>query len=647
MKKVSLLFLFLGLSFFSYSQNLDSLLTVAKNEKNDSIKIRLLNKVAFSYIFNNSDKAIKIIEEGLVQAEDKVFNYGFTELTNTKGIYMDVTGKSDSASFYFKKALDLSKQYNFENIEVMCTNNLGMFNWNRGNFQEALNYFFESLKMNDKSGEERTRHIYLNNIGLIYQEMLLADKALEYHEKAYNLRVKYEYEKEQAASLNNMGICLKELKRLQEAEQTLKKGLDVAKKSNNLRDYYKILDNLGNVYQLQNRHKEAISTYLKALDVPHDLGTNKKGTLATYTNLIKIYNKLNRPKAALLYSKKGSNILSQFPHYQNDNEEFFLNSAESFYMIDDFETARALTEKFVSVKDSVFSEKNAKAIANLEVKYDTHKKEREILIQRAELAEQDLVIQERNYQLYGLTGFALILGLLGYLFYNQQKLKNQQLQKENQLRDALIKIETQNKLQEQRLQISRDLHDNIGAQLTFIISSIDNLKYGFDIKDDRLSKKLTTISKFTSETIYELRDTIWAMNKDNISIGDLETRIANYIDKAQNITSKTVFEFNIDPNAISTKSFPSVKGMGIYRIIQESIHNSIKYAKASKVNVLISLYKNQVVFEISDNGIGFDIHTVERGYGLNNIAKRARDIQADVQINSKVNQGTKITLRVS
>ena len=54
-----------------------------------------------------------------------------------------------------------------------------------------------------------------------------------------------------------------------------------------------------------------------------------------------------------------------------------------------------------------------------------------------------------------------------------------------------------------------------------------------------------------------------------------------------------------------------------------------------------------MVFEISDNGIGFDIHTVERGYGLNNIAKRARDIQADVQINSKVNQGTKITLRVS
>lgn len=74
-----------------------------------------------------------------------------------------------------------------------------------------------------------------------------------------------------------------------------------------------------------------------------------------------------------------------------------------------------------------------------------------------------------------------IIKLIGFLVYNQQKLKNRQLHKENELRDALIQIETQNRLQEQRLRISRDLRDNIGAQLTFIISSIDNLKYGFNL----------------------------------------------------------------------------------------------------------------------------------------------------------------------
>lgn len=135
----------------------------------------------------------------------------------------------------------------------------------------------------------------------------------------------------------------------------------------------------------------------------------------------------------------------------------------------------------------------------------------------------------------GLGLVAILLSVLGYLLYNQQKLKNRQLQKESELKEALARIETQNKLQDQRLKISRDLHDNIGAQLTFIISSIENLQYGFEIKNEKLTKKLQDISAFTKETIYELRDTIWAMNKSEISLEDLQTRISNFVENANTI----------------------------------------------------------------------------------------------------------------
>jgi signal transduction histidine kinase len=86
--------------------------------------------------------------------------------------------------------------------------------------------------------------------------------------------------------------------------------------------------------------------------------------------------------------------------------------------------------------------------------------------------------------------------------------QNRQLEQESQLKLAISKIETQNKLQQQRLDISRDLHDNIGAQLTFIISSVDNIKYGFEIENPNLNSKLDRISNFTKSTIVELRDTI-------------------------------------------------------------------------------------------------------------------------------------------
>ena len=631
---------------FSYSQNLDSLLVVARDTKDDSTKIRMFNKIAFSYIFNDTDKAIQIINEGKTLAKTAEFNFGLTELTNTHGIYMDVTGQSDSANYYFSKALKLSRDHNFKNIEVMCINNLGMFHWNRSEFDEALRYFFEALKMNDNDGSPQGRSVYLNNIGLIYQEMNLNEKALKYHHEALEIREELNLEKDQVASLNNIGINLKDLGRIDEAISAYKKALVIAERSNNLIDYYRVLDNLANAYNVNGDLQLAIEHYLKALDKPEGFVADEKGQLSTYSNLTSLYNEANQPRVALNYANKGFNLIKKFPHIEGMSADLNLHAAESYYMLRDFKKARKHTQKFITVKDSIFSDRNAQAVADLEVKYDTEKKEKEILKQRADLAEKELIIQKKNYQVFGLLGLAFIFGLIGYLFFNQQKLKNKQLQKENELKDALIKIETQNRLQEQRLRISRDLHDNIGAQLTFIISSIDNLKYGFDIKDEKLKFKLNKISDFTSETIYELRDTIWAMNKNEITFEDLQSRISNYIDKAHVYDDNIKFSFDVETSVNQQKAWSSIEGMNIHRIIQEAIHNSLKHASATEINVRIEQLRERLKITISDNGKGFDVNSVKKGSGLTNMYKRAKHIGGEIAIVSKSDSGTQIILKV-
>lgn len=646
MKKNLLLFLSIFISISAYSQNLDSLLTVARSTKNDSVKIRMYNKIAFGYIFNDTDKALMVLNEGKESAKDAGFNFGLTELVNTHGIYMDVTGKSDSAAYYFEEALKMSRDFGFKNIESMCINNLGMFNWNRGNFNEALDYFFQSLKMDEARESEKSTSSALNNIGLIYQEMNLNEKALEYHKKALKVREKYNLESEQITSHNNIGINLKDLGRVDEAISTFKKGLVLAKKLDNRVEYYKILNNLANAYYKKGNKDLALETYLEALKKRENYNGDERGMLSTYNNIATLYNEKNLPKVAKHYVEEGFNLVKKYPEIELVSADLHLTVAESNYMLGNYDQAREQKQIYIKLKDSIFSEKNAQKIADLEVKYETEKKEKEILIQRAELAEQDLVIQKRNYQLYGLAFLTLILGLIGFLFYNQQKLKNHQLQKENELKDALIKIETQNKLQEQRLRISRDLHDNIGAQLTFIISSIDNLKYGFDIKDQKLTHKLETISDFTSGTIYELRDTIWAMNKSEITFEDLQTRISNYIDKAHLYDANIQFSFNVDSSVDTSKTFTSVEGMNIHRVIQEAIHNSLKYAEASQIKVEVIKEVSNLVFKISDNGKGFNSTSVKRGNGLTNMEKRIENIGGEIQINTKENQGTQIIVIV-
>lgn len=644
-----LLFFIVLQSVCSQTQRqIDSVLNLIETTPNDSIKIRLLNQMSFYYIFNDKDVALKTINRGLYEAKKADFAFGLNELTNTKGIYHDVLGVKDSSIFYFSKALEMSQKNGFYNIEVMCLNNLGMYYWKSGQFKEALTYFFDALSLQTEKYPEKDlgRSAYESNIGLIYQELKQYEKAIEYHNKALATREKYNLLSEQSISYANLGICYKSLGDYDLAINTYKKGIALAKEANNLRQYYTLHDNLAGVYQVTGKNELAIANYKKALEAPPSVGKNPKSDLSVYTNIAILYNKIGQPKTALSYTQKGKEILERHPDLLNFNKDLYFAIAESNYMLGNSAEGRRNFERYESIQDSVFSEKNASALAEMEVKFETEQKEKELAQTRATIAENELEIRNKNLLIYGTTALAVILALLGYLIYKQQKLKNQQLQKENQLKEALHHIATQNKLQEQRLQISRDLHDNIGAQLTFIISSLDTIRYAIGKGKINVDEKLKSISHFTSKTIYELRDTIWAMNKTDITFEDLYTRITNYIDVAKQFSINIDFEFVVDNNVDQSYTFSSVEGMHVYRIIQESVNNTLKHAEATQVRIHIS-EKNQSLFvTITDNGKGFDQNAAELGNGLNNIKKRAKDLNSDLTITSEALKGTTVTIEI-
>lgn len=184
-----LIFFLIGFHLYPQSQGevVDSLMSVAETA-NDSVRLRIFNKVGFYYIFNDPPKAKTLLEKGLRESREKKVPFSEAEHLNTLGIYMDVSGKSDSAKYFFEKSLQLSRKENFLTITPMVINNLGMFHWKKENFNEALKYFFQALEMNRNNTSEETNAAYLNNIGLIYQEMGQLEKALEYQQEGLRLR---------------------------------------------------------------------------------------------------------------------------------------------------------------------------------------------------------------------------------------------------------------------------------------------------------------------------------------------------------------------------------------------------------------------------------------------------------------------------
>ena len=200
-------------------------------------------------------------------------------------------------------------------------------------------------------------------------------------------------------------------------------------------------------------------------------------------------------------------------------------------------------------------------------------------------------------------------------------------------------------MQEQRLSISRDLHDNIGAQLTFIISSVDNIKYAFDIQNVKLDSKLKSISNFTKATIIELRDTIWAMNSNEITFEDLRARILNFIEKAKEATDEIDFKFIVDER-LNQMKLSSIFGMNVYRTIQEAVNNAVKYSEADQIAINIKKIDDEIQIAIDDNGIGFDKTTIEKGNGLINMEKRIEAIGGVFSLKSETNKGTSIIILI-
>lgn len=651
MKIFRLLILLTTLSFAHchYAQKpevIDSLWQKYRQSNNDSIKLKAANFLAFHYIFRSPARADSILTNATVFAKDNKLNFGLTELTNTRGIYYDVIGLKDSSKIYFKQALDYSQKYNFKNIEVMCINNLGMFCWNNGQFKEAINYFYQALEFSQEHNpkNDKGQSVYLNNIGLIYQELKQYDRAIPYHEKSLEIRKEYDLDKDIAQSYNNLAICYQNTGDLKQAENYINQAIQYSKTASQPKLYHQFHNTLGNILNIQGQYKEAEKAYKEALNLPEEYQNNKRDQFNVYTNLLELYNNTGQFDNAQRAITQAQNLVDQDSTLINFSESFYINSAKTYYALQELEKADRFFRSYTALKDSLFSAENAQALADVEAKLKTKDKEAELAKTKAILLQKDIEVRQKNLLFYGSLSAIIILLVIGYLIIKSNRLKNKQLKKEAELQKALTKIELKNKLEEQRLRISRDLHDNIGSQLTFVISGLQFLEYKRDVQIDDIKSKLKHLSLFTRQTIHELRDTIWAMNKEELCLIDLIERLRKYINQSSVKENINIHTPEKDSKPLNSFKFNAIQGIQLFRTIQEAINNAVKHAEASNINISVLTKDDVLEVIISDNGKGFDPQKIEYGNGLKNIKARAKKLGAKLTIESKINDGTTISL---
>lgn len=610
------------------SSKIDSLKRVINTKVGDE-KSMLLLQLSQQYGAPNPDSALLLIKQALDETKtkeakgkvylEKALLYWFLEKEPEKLAALDTSyqllaGVNDSIA---------ANVLHYKHVTLQ----------DKGKYKQALQIGHKELALR-KTLPSRDKELNaLLQIGYTYDRMGDYQKAIEWYHKGFTIK---DVKNEEYIGRNYglIGIAYDELKDYKKAVFYNLKAIEHFKKHSNSIFLHSWYSNLGNTYIKLGRLDLAERYTLLALE------DTKKKRYATIINLGKIKLEKGDLKSSETILKNVLADLEKAPQPIYLSEAYF-RLHELYKKKKDYEMALSYFEQYKTLEDERLSITKTKQLNELTIQYESAEKERQLLIQRAQLAEHELELRNRSQWIFGLSTLALIVAAIGLMFYKQQKLKNIQIQKENELELILRSTENQNKLQEQRISISRDLHDNIGSQLTFIISAIDNLGYRLTDEQKLLKSKLNTIKFFASDTINELRDTIWAMNKSGITIKNLQVRIANFIEKAKESQQLVQISFVIDENFPNELTFNALQGLNIYRIIQEAINNALKYAEAKHIKVHIR-QENSTYFLISDDGKGFLEKDVELGNGLLNMRKRALQMDTELILLSTPNNGTSI-----
>lgn len=647
-KKALLLLSFLFFWGISYSQNKEKsireLLSQLQREKEDTVKVNLYNLISKHYLKTNIDSVQYYAQKGIILSRKLKYEKGEIKSLNALGNYFENKTEFQKALSTYNKALQIAKKNNDTEGFAILYNNIGMVYIKQGKYEEALTLMVEALKAEEIRKNDYGIAQAYNNIGVIYYYQQNFNKATDYFEKSLALEEKLDNTESVIQAINNLGAIYDYLNENEKAIAQYQKAFKINSKANNKREMATNLHNIAVSYYKMKKYDLSKDFHNRSLKLRKESGDKNAIALAyfNYGEVLRSGKEYQKAKeyydnALEIAKDNGLKIIKQ---------HVFGALAELYEAQNNFQKANDYLYKFIDIKDSILNTENSQIIAETETKYQTEKKEKEILIQKAEIAENRLKLERKNQLIIGVIALAALGCLIAFQFYRTQRLKNKQLQKENELKDALIKIETQSKIQEERLRISRDLHDNIGSQLTFIISSLDNLKFQLKKENPEAGKRLEDINQFTRTTISELRDTIWAMNKESISFSDLRLRTNNFIESAKMASPGIDFQISQDNGIDESHKFTAFEGINMYRVIQEFINNSIKHSGATEIKINFTKDGDHFLIGVCDNGKGFDPDTATQGNGLNNMHKRIAEIGGGLNIKSRPGKGTELKLNI-
>lgn len=513
MKKIALaILIFISQAVSSQSRRvLDSLLTLIKNSSvQDTILAKHYNETAYAFNRISIDSSKTFAEKGLALSTKLNYKSGIAGANNALGIYYHMTSKFDDAIAYYKKSKDIKESIGDKKSAVSSQNNIGIIYYLQAkydmalatfnaslrtqegmkdsigipntlnyiasvhfflsNYEKALGYYLKALglykRLNDKPGMAQA----YNNLGIIYSSLNNEEKAIENYTSSLQLANEMGARDLVTTAYNNLGVVFQKRKNYPKALEYFTKSLSLSRELKLTEGIAINLEKIGQVMQEQNKFAEALIKYEEALSIQE-----KAGSVYSTANILmsmgSVLTKLNRSSDAAKCYDRALKIAQEIKA-KNLIADVSFNYAGLLKNNKDYKKAYFFMTQYSSIRDSILSDEKNKSMAEMQTRFDTDAKEKEIVlltknkdIEELKLGEQKENIEKQRVTIYA-SGISIILALalafFGYRSYAEKKKTNVILEEKNH---AISKqkevLETKNALITSSIVYAKSIQDVI------------------------------------------------------------------------------------------------------------------------------------------------------------------------------------------
>lgn len=411
---------------FATAINVDSL---QKNMGNMTVdaRIKALNQLSQHFANTDFSKSLEFARQAkdLAKSSNDLKQLA-SALINIGNGYYNYKDFATSVQYY-DSSLIIAKNSNDQKGIGAAITNLGAAYEGQGKYQKSLEYFLEALKINTSLKDSIGIGKSYNNIGNIYYYIDQPQQALEHYRKALEIFKSLHNLELMNSMVNNVGMIYSVMGKPEQALGAFKEFLAFCEKNNDKEGRAMALNNIGSLYYESQMYQDALSYFLQSFKIMEEMGGTDPSTLFYIGSA---YSKMGNTGEALIFFGKAVSI-AKANHLLDQLCSSYEAIHETYARMGNYRDAYKYALLTISTNDSLTKEKYSKQMMEMQTKYETEKKEKEIelLTDKSRIQTLELKRQKMMTTIFviGFVFLAVIVGLV--VFSLQLKIRSNKLLK--------------------------------------------------------------------------------------------------------------------------------------------------------------------------------------------------------------------------